>query len=171
MLKSNIWPALVGMIILSACGYRFAGGGDLPAGVERIFLVIFDNRTSEIGVENDLAASIANTFTTLGNKDLLVSSRQRADAELSGAITSIEIYTVSRRTETVSAERRLQITAAARLTSMDGRILWRSDGLTVSQAYRVALDNQETEADKRAAIRSASQLLADKIYNNLTSSF
>ena len=143
----------------------------LPAGVERIFLVIFENRTSEIGIENDLAAALANTFTTIGNKDVLVNNRQSADAELTGAITKIEIYTVSRRTETVSAERRVLITASARLISTDGRTLWQSDALSVTQAYSVAPDNQETEADRRGAIRDASILLADKIYNNMTSNF
>ena len=171
MHKSIVGSALVVMVFLSACGYRFAGGGELPAGVERIFLVIFDNRTSEIGVENDVAASMANTFTTLGNKDTLAGSRQDADAELNGVISSIEIFTVSRRVQTVSAERRVVMTASARLTSTDGSVLWQSESLSVSQTYRVALGNQETEADKRAAIRSAAQLLAEKIYNNLTSNF
>jgi outer membrane lipopolysaccharide assembly protein LptE/RlpB len=171
MLKNIVSSVLVAVIAVSACGYRFSGGGELPAGVKRIFLVIFDNRTSEIGVENDVAASMANTFTTLGNKDALAGNRQDADAELTGAISSVEIYTVSRRVQTVSAERRVVITASAKLTSTDGRILWQSDSLSVSQAYRVALGNQETEADKRAAIRSAAELLADKIYNSLTSNF
>ena len=156
---------------LVSCGYHFSGGGILPAGVERIFLVIFENRTSEIGVENDLAAALANTFTTVGNKDVLVNKRQKADAELTGAINKIEIYTVSRRTETVSAERRVLITASARLVSIDGQTLWQSDALSVTQAYTVASENQETEADRRRAIRDASVLLADKIYNNLTSNF
>lgn len=171
MLKTIVWTILVAVIAVSGCGYRFSGGGELPAGVERIFLVIFDNRTSEIGVENDVAASLANTFTTLGHKDALAGSRQVSDAALTGVISSLEIFTVSRRVQTVSAERRVVITASARLTSTDGRILWQSDSLSVSQAYRVALDNQETDADKRAAIRSAAELLADKIFNNMTSNF
>jgi outer membrane lipopolysaccharide assembly protein LptE/RlpB len=169
--KWMFWVVLAAGVVASGCGYRFTGGGNLPAGVERVFMVIFDNRTSEIGVENDLAASLANTFSTLGPRNVLVSDRENADAELSGTISSVEIYTVSRRTETVSAERRVVITVSANLISTDGRNLWRSDALSVSQAYRVAGENQETEADKRAAIRQAADLLADKIYNSLTSNF
>ena len=168
---SRVFVVLSFAVALVSCGYHFSGGGVLPAGVERIFLVIFENRTSEIGVENDLAAALANTFTTIGNKDVLVNNRQSADAELTGAINKIEIYTVSRRTETVSAERRVLITASARLISIDGQTLWQSDALSVTQAYTVATDNQETEADRRRAIRDASILLADKIYNNMTSNF
>jgi outer membrane lipopolysaccharide assembly protein LptE/RlpB len=168
---SRSFVSLFIALALFSCGYHFSGGGVLPAGVERIFLVIFDNRTSEIGVENDLAAALANTFTTIGNKDVLVNNRQKADAELNGTINKIEIYTVSRRTETVSAERRVLITASARLISIDGRTLWQSDALSVTQAYRVASENQETEADRRRAISDASVLLAQKIFNNLTSNF
>lgn len=169
--KWFIWAALTAVLAVSGCGYRFTGGGKMPAGVERIFMVIFNNRTSEIGVENDLAASLANTFSTLGPKNVLANDRESADAELTGTILSVEIYTVSRRVETVSAERRVVITVSADLISMDGRNLWRSDALSVSQAYRVAGENQETEADRRAAIRQAASLLADKIYNSLTSNF
>ena len=171
MLKKNSWIVLILAIALFSCGYRFSGGGELPAGVKTVFLVIFNNRTSEIGVENDLAAALGNTFTTVGDKDMLVKNRQEADAELTGAINSVEIYTVSRRTETVSAERRVLITASARLVSKDGRTVWQQGAISVTQAYRVAGANQETEADRRNAIRDASVLLAQKIYNNMTSNF
>ena len=171
MRLGTVWIVMAAVAAVSACGYRFSGGRELPAGVQRVHLVIFQNRTSESGVENDLAASLANSFTTLGNKDMLAGSREDADAELNGVINSIEISTVSRRTETISAERRVVVTASARLISSDGRTLWRAESLSVSQAYRVAADSLETEADKRAAIRSAADLLADKIYNSLASNF
>lgn len=159
------------LFLTCACGYRFAGGGALPADAQRVFITIFDNRTSEIGVENVLASELANEFTTLGPKGVLVSSRQGADAELSGVISTVRTYTVSRAGESTSSERRVVLTVAARMTSPTGRVLWRADALSATEVYRVAADKQTTDANKRVAIRNAANLVAEEIYNRLTSDF
>ena len=39
------------MVVVCACGYRFAGQGGFPKGVERIFIEVFENRTSKTGIE------------------------------------------------------------------------------------------------------------------------
>ena len=48
-------------IITSACGYRFTGTGGFPAGVNRIFINLYDNRTSETGIENFMRVDISIT--------------------------------------------------------------------------------------------------------------
>jgi outer membrane lipopolysaccharide assembly protein LptE/RlpB len=167
---------IFGIVILTvftiaSCGYRFSGGGEMPGDVKRIFITIFTNRTSELGVENVLAAQLTDEFLSLGPKGILVSERQTADAELSGVISTVQVYTVSLRTQLSSAERRVVIKVAARLTGMDGRVLWRADALSASQPYRVEADKLTTNVNKRAAITSASRLLAETIYNRMTSGF
>jgi outer membrane lipopolysaccharide assembly protein LptE/RlpB len=167
---------IFGIVILTvftiaSCGYRFSGGGEMPGDVKRIFITIFTNRTSELGVENVLAAQLTDEFLSLGPKGILVSERQTADAELSGVISTVQVYTVSLRTQLSSAERRVVIKVAARLTGMDGKVLWRADALSASQPYRVEADKLTTDVNKRAAITSASRLLAETIYNRMTSGF
>lgn len=44
--------ALLALILLAGCGYRFtAGGAPLPDGVRTVHVPVFTNRTSESGVE------------------------------------------------------------------------------------------------------------------------
>jgi outer membrane lipopolysaccharide assembly protein LptE/RlpB len=167
---------IIGIVILAiftiaACGYRFSGGGELPGEVKRLFISIFINRTSELGVENVLAAQLTDEFISLGPKGLLVSERQTADAELSGVISRVQIYTVTLRTQLSSAERRVVITAAARLTGPNGKVLWRADTLSASRLYNVEADKFATDVNKRSAIASATRLLAETIYNRMTSDF
>jgi outer membrane lipopolysaccharide assembly protein LptE/RlpB len=167
---------IIGIVILAvftiaACGYRFSGGGELPGEVKRVFITIFNNRTSELGVENVLAAQLTDEFVTLGPKGVLVSERQTADAELSGVITTVAINTVTLRTQLSSAERRVRITVAARLTGTNGKVLWRADAISASQPYRVEADRLTTDVNKRAAIASATRILAETIYNRMTSGF
>jgi outer membrane lipopolysaccharide assembly protein LptE/RlpB len=156
---------------IAACGYRFSGGGELPGEVKRVFITIFNNRTSELGVETVLAAQLTDEFLSLGPKGILVSERQTADAELSGVISSVQIYTVTLRTQLSSAERRVVITVAARLMGSNGKVLWRADALSASRLYRVEADRFTTDVNKRAAIASATRLLAETIYNRMTSGF
>jgi outer membrane lipopolysaccharide assembly protein LptE/RlpB len=157
--------------VLSGCGYRFTGGGELPGDVKRVYITIFANRTSERGVESVLASQLTDAFLLLGPKGVLADSRQNAEAELSGEILTVRIYTVSLRTQVTSAERRVDVTVAARLTGANGKVLWRADALTASRPYRVEADNAITEGNRRAAIARATNLLAETMYNRMTSAF
>ncbi|MDZ7579563.1 MAG: LPS assembly lipoprotein LptE [Deltaproteobacteria bacterium] len=143
----------------------------MPGETKRIFITIFSNRTSAIGVENVLAAQLTDEFISLGPKGVLASDRQDADAELSGVISTVQVYTVSLRTQSSSATRRVVITVAARLTGSNGKILWRADTLSASRPFTVEADRLATDVNKRAAIASATRLLAETIYNRMTSGF
>jgi hypothetical protein len=65
----------------------------------------------------------------------------------------------------------VRITVAARLTGTNGKVLWRTDALSASQPYDVEADKLTTDVNKRAAINSAARLLAETIYNSMTSAF
>jgi hypothetical protein len=63
------------------------------------------------------------------------------------------------------------ITVAARLTGSNGKVLWRADTLSASRLYNVEADKFATDVNKRSAIASATRLLAETIYNRMTSDF
>lgn len=163
---------ITGCIVTAACGYRFTSAGKFPAGVERIFIQIFDNRTSEIGVENDLANELAEQFTTRGNAAALVNSANNADAVLTGVIASIQITTTSRVTETTAAARRVILTVNARLITAGDSTIWTAPGVAASASYAVVLnDNEATENNKRLALAQAANELAEILYNRLVEDF
>ena len=159
-------------IISTACGYRFTGSGNFPSSVERIFIQIFDNRTSEIGVENDLANGLAAQFTTRGNSTALVNSEEKADAVLTGVIASIQITTTSRATETTADARRVILTADSKLTTTDNRTIWSAKRVAATNTYTVVVGNNEaTEDNKRQALAQAANKLAERLYNRLVEDF
>jgi len=159
-------------IVSTACGYRFTVSGNFPSGVKRIFIRIFDNRTSEVGVENDLANELADQFTTRGNSAALVSSVNNADAVLTGVIASIQITTTSRITQTTADARRVILTVDSRLTTADDRTIWSALRVAGTATYTVVLNNNEaTEDNKRQALAQAANLLAEILYNRLVEDF
>ena len=61
-----IWPVIIISLFFSACGYRFAGSGNLPEGIQTIAIDIFKNRTTETGLENTITNDLIYEFTRKG---------------------------------------------------------------------------------------------------------
>jgi outer membrane lipopolysaccharide assembly protein LptE/RlpB len=162
---------LFALVTLAGCGYQFSRGPALPGNARRIHISIFENRTSESGIENVLAAEIIEEFTIVHQADL-ASDRQSADTFLTGVVSSVQIFTISRIGESVSDERRIRITVRAELTDPKGRTLKQIGRITNSEAYSVDPDNpQVTEANKREAIAKVANKLSEQIYNRLSREF
>jgi outer membrane lipopolysaccharide assembly protein LptE/RlpB len=155
------------VVLLAGCGYRFSRGPSLPEGIQSLYIANFENQTSEIGVENDLVAHIIDEFTNV-RRARLASDRGSADAVLTGSITAITIFTISRVGESVSDERRVQVTVDAVLTDVNGRTIKKAKGITNGEAYRVDPDNnQVTESNKKEALERVADKLAELTYHRL----
>jgi hypothetical protein len=158
-------------MVFLACGYKFATSVSFPAGVQSIYITIFENPTSETGIENLVTAQFIDEFTRR-QPDALVSSKDDADAILTGVISSIRVWTISRRGVDIPDERRVSLTVDLTLTSTDGKVLWRAAGLSSSEAYSVDQTNALiTQRNEQAAISALSDKLAEISYNRLTEGF
>ncbi len=163
------WAIIFLGLIISACGYRFAGGGDLPSGVRSIFIKILENRTGETGVENVFTNDLIYEFTR--NRKIVLTNSVEADAILTGVIKSMRIRTISRKGSHTPLERRVQVAVDLKLTDPDGSVIWSAKGVSTNEAYSVAPDKHVTEQNRRVAIAALSKRLAEKIYNRLTDDF
>ena len=157
--------------MLGSCGYRFSGDVTLPSGVDHIQITILSNPTSEAGIENIITAQLIAEFTRR-NPGVLVSRRADADAVLSGTISSIKIWTASRRGEQIPNERRVVLKVSLKLTTTDGKELWRVRNLSNTEVYPIDQTNPlVTEKNKRAAIAVLAQKIAETSYDLLTQNF
>lgn len=155
--------------VFQACGYRFAGGGSFPAGVQQIFITIFENRTNEAGIEKNFTDDLVNEFI-LKKQTGLAKGRENADAILSGTIRSMAVETISRTGTDTSDERRVKMTVHLKLKNRKNKIVW-SNVITEDQAFVVADSKLGTERNQREAIIILSKRLAEKAYNRLTTNF
>jgi hypothetical protein len=165
---------MTGLIIVLAmigfsCGYRFTGGGELPAGVKTVFVKIFKNRTTEVGVENTVTSLLINEFTQYHQEQLAVDI-QSADAILTGEITGFKFKTITHSGTYSARERRVRIIVRVEIQDHDGKVLWVRI-LTQSSEYDVTSDKTVTEQNRKNAIQVASARLAEDIYNRLTEGF
>lgn len=153
----------------SACGYTFVGSGSFPAGIKSVCIPILENRTSETGMENILTNDLIYELTR--DKKVSLTSRDQADALLSGVIKSMSIGTISRTGTHSSLERRVRVTVDLKLTSPDGRVIWSARGVSANEAYDVMPDKLATEQNRRNAISVLSKRLAERVYGRITDDF
>jgi len=166
---SNIWIIFLFLIIASACGYKFTGGGSFPAGIKSICVVTLVNRTSETGAENIFTNDLIYEITR--DNKVVLTSKDKADALLSGIIKSINIKTISRTGTHSSLERRVTVIVDVKLTIPDGKVLWSAKDITANEAYDVMPDKLATEQKRREALSALSKRLAQSLYARLTDDF
>lgn len=167
--QKYIWPVMFISLFFSACGYRFAGGGNLPGGIQTIAIEIFKNRTTETRLENTITNDLIYEFTRKGRS--VQKNSKEADAILTGVIESERITTISRQAQQSALARRVEIILNLKLTGSDGAVKWSASGVTAFEDYDVAADKQANEISKRRAIETLSKKLAEKVYNRLTEDF
>ena len=162
---------LAGLLCLSACGYRFAGSGDFPEGVNYIFIEVLENRTSTTGVERTVTNQLIFEFSKQ-RESSLVGEMDKADAILKGSINSIRTQTISRVDTELASQREVVMTIDMRLIKkVDGSILWAARGLSDREAYDVDPVKTETDRNEEVAIARLSERISERIFNRLTDDF
>jgi outer membrane lipopolysaccharide assembly protein LptE/RlpB len=167
----TLLPALTLMLLIAACGYRFpGGGGKLPGGGSSIYIENFDNRTVELAIENVFTTSFITIFRQR-NKNLIAKEPHSADAVLKGVVASESISTIVTTQAQTAQERRVTMGLNLKLIDQKGKVLWTADGISDNEAYPVTVSNAQTEINKRAAIATLSDRIAQRVYNQLTENF
>ncbi len=156
-------------MVVTACGYRFAGSGQLPQGIETLNINVFENRTSETGFESRIANDLIYQFTRFGS--MKIADKTTADAFLTGTIKSIKSVTIAHESSTTSTERRLQAIIALKLTAAEGTLLWSDNAISAYETYEVSDDKAQTERNKKSALAILSSRVAERIYYRLTDNF
>jgi len=169
--RRNIWIIFLFLMIISACGYKFTGGGSFPAGIKSICVVTLQNRTSETGAENIFTNDLIYEVTR--DNKVVLTSKDKAEALLSGIIQSMSIVTISRKRahSSLALERRVTVAVDLQLTDPDGRVIWSTKGASANEAYDVMPDKMATEQNRRNAISALSKRLAEKLYARITDDF
>jgi len=156
---------------LSACGYRFAGSGSFPEGVDTIYVEVMENRTSKIGAERIVTNQLIFEFSRR-RENSLVSKLDEADAILKGSINSLRTQTISRLDTEVANEREVTMTVDLKLIKKDGgAVIWAANGLSDREAYDVVDAKIETDRNEELAIRRLSERISERIFNRLTDDF
>ncbi len=158
------------LLCLTACGYNFAGQGELPGGAKTIFVPLFKNQTAEPLLENNLSNAVSVVFAR-NNRMSLIADRQAADAVFEGVVKSFSSRALAYDQNDDISEYRATIQVEARLLQEDdGRLLWQGT-VAWSEAYDAATNKNLQEVLKQEAIDEISQRLAEELLYRLIDNF
>ena len=170
MKRSKLSVIIILIAMLSgACGYRFAEQEGFPGDTHRLFVKVLQNQTQETGVENIVTAALLSELT-LRKTDKLVESMDNADVVLSGVVEEVTIGTIAQKKDTAS-ERRVIVTMSVKLAKQDGEVVWQTKGLSDNEGYLVDDNPEQTDQNRRNAIRLLSRRIAEKVVNRLSDNF
>lgn len=157
-------------VLCGACGYRFGEQGGFPGNTERLFVKVLENKTQETGVESIVTEALLNELT-LRKTNELASGFDDADVVLSGFVNRVTINTVSVSKPDVANERRVNVSLDLKLTKKDGSVVWAAKDLSDFEEYRVDTDTEQTDANRRNAIRVISKRIAERAVNRFSDDF
>lgn len=163
-------PFFLCVLMTHACGYRFAGSGELPDNIERIFIEVFKNSTSKAGIERVVTNQLVFEFTRQREK-ILANDATNADATLKGVIKKIRTKTISRVGTEVANQREVIMTIDLRLINRSGDVIWTAKALTDRQAYDVSDSKLENDRNESLAIARLSERISERIFSRLTDDF
>jgi len=160
----------VGIWGMVACGYHFQTAGVIPAGLEPIFIEVFENRTNQAGLETTVTNAVVFEFVKRNEAAL---ARNAADASvvMKGVIRSVELQTISTRGRDVAGERQVTMRIDVQLVAADGQVKWAAKNLSDNQAFSVSNDNILNDERQRAALGLVSMRIAERVYDRLIDNF
>ncbi len=168
-IKKNNYIIFALFLFLSACGYKFSGGGSLPAGIQKINISTFTNKTSEIGIENIITDNLIYEFTR--SDKTFLSDQDKADGFITGTVKSLRVHNIARRGATRTLERKVTVNVSLTLKNRNGKTIRFINNKSDNEIFEVALDKMTTELNRRQAVKELSSRLAEKIFNSLTENF
>jgi hypothetical protein len=163
--------ALLIVLILASCGYRFTGEETrLDPGLKTVFVDIFTNRTGEAYAENIFRAAFINRFVQEG-RFTLASGRGEADVILRGSVRSLRASPLAYKAGDLAAENRLAVTLELNLDErLSGRNLWSDTAFTATADYAVTTVNL-AEAGRKNALTKLANDAAERAYRLMMSGF
>jgi hypothetical protein len=170
-LRFAILASLVALVLGGACGYRIVGiGGQLPGGVTRVEVPVFENRTSRTDVGRVLTEHFISQL--LGSAKLAVTTGEGAQAVIKGIVTGYKREPITFDSKEKPLENRLTLIMDVSLVSIgDKRLLFGERAVTVRYDYPVKNDLQENDRLEDEALRSATKQMSEKLVSLMLESF
>jgi outer membrane lipopolysaccharide assembly protein LptE/RlpB len=157
----SLAAALVAAVI-AAGGCAYTLSSVLPAHLKTLAIPVFENKTVEFRLSEDVTEAITNAF--IADRRLRIGRERDADAVLRGSVLAYKNqvfgYTTQERATQYEVVLVVQVTFRDQVKN---RILWKEDQIAVRTTYNVvAVGGQaaKTESDGRAEVI---QKLADQI--------
>jgi len=110
-------------VVISHCGYYSFSGSSLPANIRTIAIPMFENRTTEFGVREDITDALINEFTQ--DNTLKVVDQRSADSIIEGTIINIREQAGAYNQQEQVKEIRIYVNVQAKFEDLkNNKVIW-----------------------------------------------
>ncbi len=152
-----------------SCGYKFAGGGLLPGKTKRVTVKMFENNTSESGVENIFANALSVEITAKSDSEVV--SIEDSDAYFKGIVKSISISTLTRTADDAVIERKITAVIDLKMVDNEGNLLWFIKDFQGREEYMVTTENLTDMASRTKELTKIAERMAQKVVSIMLDDF
>jgi hypothetical protein len=166
----GVWMILTALL-LTGCGYHFAGGEEtIVPGLRTVFVDVFTNKTSEAYAENIFRSAFISRFVQEG-RFKLARSRGEADVICRGTVRSLQTSPLSYKVTNFSAEDRITVTMAISFEEREsGRSIW-ADGAFIGTGDYPVTTVGVSESSRKNALTKLANDTAERAYRLMMSGF
>lgn len=162
----------LGIAALAGCGYTLVGQGtNVPEEVREVYLSPIENRTQRQRLDQIVTEAIAQELSKR-RRFSLVSEREGADADLSGAVVGFGLTPISFDNQGRADEYEISVTAQVVFERLPGgEVLWRADHYQFRETYAIDITEAGFLDREEEAIREASDRFAETLVSDLLTGF
>ena len=159
-------------LLVGACGYGFIPQGEsIGKNIQKIFVDVFANKTSEANIENTFRTAFADQVIQ-GRRFKLASSPDEADAILKGSVESLSAAPLYYQATNLAAEDRMTVVLSLTLEARDPqKILWANGSFSGFQEYTMNNDIAIARTNKNNALTKLAHDTAERAYRLMMSDF
>ena len=151
-------------LALAACGYYnpyVARSNSKPITLHRS---MWTNQTNELGLETTFYHALSDCLRK-SKAITLTDSRETADYDLTGRITSVDYPEISYGGTRDANELRANIIIDFAVTdNATGKVVWRKSNYLISETLSTSTDPSQLQANKKAALAAIADEVAEGIY-------
>lgn len=163
--------SVVLLLSLTGCGYHFSGhAGSLPGGVEKLYIPLFVNKTSEPRLETRFASQVSEVFSR-NKKILQVEKREDAEAVLLGTVRDYKNQSLSydRRDDIGNYYSTMNIDVELRRVKTN-ELLWQG-AISWKEVYRASSDKNIQDLSRQRALQQIILRLSEELLYRLLDDF
>jgi hypothetical protein len=169
-LRGRLLLPLAVSATLGGCGYALVGHGNaLPADIRKIYIKPIENRTGHQRVDQAVTLAIGDEMVK--RQFALTTSREGADAELSGAVVGFGATPVTFDTAGRATAYELSLTASiAFKRTSDDKVIWKNANYNFRQNFPLSATNAFVDLEN-SAIDQAAKEFARTLVSDLLEGF
>jgi hypothetical protein len=163
--------AAVGLMALAGCGYALVGRGNaLPPDIRKVYIKPIENKTGRPRVDQAVTLAIGDEMVKRQHFTL-TSSRDAADAELSGAVVGFGATPVTFDASGRATAYELSLTASIVFKRVDDdKVIWQNNNYNFRQNFPLAVSNAFVDLEN-SAIDQAAKAFAQTMVSDLLEGF